>query len=162
MNISLYKVTALLLCASVVAGCNSDSKLNSPPILGANSFVTETDVAITDRLAVQDPDGDMLTFSLVTQPKNGSVTLSTEGNFTYTPQAEFTGDDSFVISVSDGDRTVQGQIWITVNVATVSFLSYSRTAFSQPQDARPLAVNGRNFSADASAQADYADLLTGQ
>lgn len=162
MNMSHYKVIVLLMCAAVVAGCNSESKLNSPPIIGANSFVTETDVAITDRVAVQDPDGDMLTFTLIAAPANGSASLSADGNFSYTPAAEFTGRDSFTISVSDGERTSQGVVSIVVNVATVSFLSYSRAAFTQPTDAAPLAVNGRVFTADASSTADYADLLSGQ
>ena len=162
MNMSKYKIVTLLMCAGIVAGCNSDNKLNSPPVIAANSFVTETDVAITDRVAVQDPDGDMLTFTLIAAPANGSASLSSDGTFSYTPAAEFTGSDRFTVSVSDGERTAQGVVSIVVNVATVSFLSYSRAAFAQPTDAAPLAVNGRVFTADASAPADYADLLSGQ
>ncbi len=162
MKIKYLTLVATLACAAVLAGCNSDKKLNSPPSVGANSFVTETDVAIMDRVAAQDTDGDMLMFELGAEPKNGSVTLASDGKFTYTPASEFTGSDSFAISVSDGELTAQGVVNITVNVATVSFLSYSRAAFAQQEAAAPLSVNGRIFTADASSEADYADLLTGQ
>jgi VCBS repeat-containing protein len=161
MKTNKYSLAVTLLCAAVLTGCNSDTKLNSPPLIGANSFVTETDVAITDKVAAQDIDGDRLTFALNAQPANGSVTLSADGNFTYTPSAEFTGSDSFAITVTDGELSAAGQVNITVEVATVSFLSYSRTAFAQEEDATPLSVNGRNFTMDAMAEADYADLLDG-
>ena len=162
MKMKHYSLAATLVAAAMLVGCNSDSKLNSPPLIGANSFVTETDVAIMDRIAAQDADGDSLTFELVASATNGRVMLTADGNFTYTPAAEFTGNDSFSISVSDGESSAQGQVSITVEVATVSFLSYSRAAFAQQEDAAPLAINGRVFTQDASAEADYADLLTGQ
>jgi hypothetical protein len=151
-----------LFCATALAGCYSDTTLNSPPLIGANSFVTETDVSIMDRVAAQDIDGDSLRFALNAQPANGSVMLSADGNFTYTPASAFTGSDSFAFTVTDGELSAAGQVNITVEVATVSFLSYSRDAFAQEEDATPLSVNGRNFTMDAMAEADYADLLDGQ
>ncbi|MDP5137742.1 Ig-like domain-containing protein [Rheinheimera baltica] len=162
MKMKHYSFAATLIAAAMLAGCNSDSKLNSPPVIGANSFVTQTDVAIMDRIAAQDVDGDSLMFELAASPTNGSVMLADDGKFTYTPTAEFTGNDSFTVTVTDGELTAQGQIDITVEMATESFLSYSRAAFAQQEDATPLAINGRIFTQDASAEADYADLLTGQ
>jgi hypothetical protein len=161
MKIKYLTLAATLAGVVLLAGCNTEQKPNSPPLIGVNSFVTETDVAIMDKVTAQDADNDPLTFELGAQPANGSVTLSADGSFTYTPAAEFTGSDSFPVSVSDGERTAQGLVSITVNIATVSFLSYSRAAFVQPEDAAPLLVNGRSFTADASAEADYVDLLTG-
>ncbi|MBZ9612774.1 Ig-like domain-containing protein [Rheinheimera maricola] len=162
MKMKHYTLAFSLLCAAVLAGCNSDKKLNSPPQIGANSFVTETDVAIMDRVAAQDADDDMLVFVLGSQPSNGSVTLAADGVFTYTPAAEFTGSDSFTVKVSDGERIAQGLVNISVEVATVSFLSYSRAAFLQPEDTKALPINGRIFTQDAQNEADYADLLTDQ
>ncbi len=45
-----------------------------------------------------------LTYSIVTQPAHGTVTLTsaTSGAFTYTPAAGFAGPDSFTFNVSDG------------------------------------------------------------
>ena len=154
---------ALALTATVLlAGCNDSDKPNVAPELGANSFVTETDVAVTDRLSASDENGDSLLFSVTAPPQNGSLTLAADGSFTYTPAAGFTGSDSFMVAVSDGALTANGQVTVDVAVAVVSFLSYSRSAFSQSADATPLPLNGRDFTPDAMSEADYADLLSDQ
>lgn len=162
MNIKQNCVVVILLASALLTGCNSDEKLNSPPKLGANSFVTETDVAFSDRLVAEDPDGDMLTYALSAQPNNGTVMFGTDGSFTYTPAAEFTGMDSFSVIVNDGALAASGVVNVRVDVATVSFLSYSRAAFAQSAEATPLPLNGRTFTADADAEADYSDLIDGQ
>src|SRR5262249_33467891 len=42
-----------------------------------------------------DVDGQALTASLVSGPAHGSLTLNTNGSFTYTPVSSFVGDDTF-------------------------------------------------------------------
>src|SRR5213076_2251327 len=49
-----------------------------------------------------DIDGDTLSAMLVSGPANGSLTLNTDGSFTYTPNANFNGTDSFTYKVNDG------------------------------------------------------------
>ena len=43
-----------------------------------------------------DVDGNTLTVSVVSGPSNGTLSLSSDGSFTYTPNATFTGVDQFV------------------------------------------------------------------
>ena len=52
-----------------------------------------------------DSDGDTLFAVLVTGPSDGAVTLQSDGSFTYTPDANFNGDDSFTYRASDGTLT---------------------------------------------------------
>ena len=59
-----------------------------------------------------DVDGDPLTPVVVSGPSNGTLTLNANGVFTYTPNANFNGSDSFTYRVSDGQ--------VQSNVATVS------------------------------------------
>ena len=151
-----------LTAAALLTACNDSDKPNVAPLLGANSFVTETDVAVMDRLSASDKNGDSLQFSVTAPPQNGSLALEADGRFTYTPAPEFTGSDSFMVSVSDGDLAATGLVSIDVAVAVVSFLTYSRTAFSQDEQAPALALNGREFSQDVMSEADYADLLSEQ
>ncbi|MDX1676488.1 Ig-like domain-containing protein [Arsukibacterium sp.] len=163
MNNVMLKTTVALILLTGLAACDSSSdKPNQPPQFGGTSFVTETDVVIADKLTATDPDGDQLGFNLLSEPDNGSVVLQSSGDFVYTPAAEFTGDDSFRVQVTDGENIVQATVSIDVQVAVVSFLNYSRSAFSQDASAIPLPVNGREFTMDAMAEADYADLLQGQ
>lgn len=65
----------------------------------------------------RDADFDPLTVSTVvaTEPLNGSVTLSQDGSFSYTPQANFTGIDSFRYQVSDDSgATATATVRLTV------------------------------------------------
>lgn len=49
-----------------------------------------------------DPDGDPLSALLVTGPTHGLVTLEPTGSFTYTPNTNFFGPDSFTYRARDG------------------------------------------------------------
>ncbi len=60
-----------------------------------------------------DVDGDSLTYSKGTDPVHGSVVVNSDGTYTYTPDADFIGLDSFVVTVSDGNG---GFVNSTVNV----------------------------------------------
>ena len=49
-----------------------------------------------------DDNGDVLTAVVVTQPANGTLTLNADGSFTYTPDLNFTGADTFSYKANDG------------------------------------------------------------
>jgi endoglucanase len=76
--------------------------VNAPGVLG-----NDTD---------QDP-GETLTAIKVSDPAHGSVTLNSDGSFTYTPVAGWTGIDTFTYKAHDGD--VDGNIAaVSINVNT--------------------------------------------
>jgi VCBS repeat-containing protein len=75
--------------------------VNDAPAANNQSVTTaeDTDLAIT--LTGSDVDGDALTYGVVTQPANG--TLSGDApNLTYKPNANYNGPDSFTFKVNDG------------------------------------------------------------
>jgi len=78
------------------------------PTAGADSFVTAEDQALVveaaQSLLLNDssPNSDLLKALLVTAPAHGSLALSLDGTFTYTPQANYFGQDSFVYRIDDG------------------------------------------------------------
>src|SRR5205823_4063833 len=49
-----------------------------------------------------DVDGDTLSAVLVSQPTHGSLTLNTNGRFSYVPAANYNGPDSFIYKANDG------------------------------------------------------------
>ncbi len=59
-----------------------------------------------------DADEDALSAVLASTAPNGTLTLNSNGGFTYTPDRGFTGADSFAYKSSDGD--------LESNVATVT------------------------------------------
>jgi PKD repeat protein len=92
---------------------------NQAPSAVSDNYPTPQDVALTVAapgvLANDtDPDGDALTAQLVSSTPNGTVSLQSDGSFTYTPSAGFTGDDSFSYTASDGSLTSTATVTITV------------------------------------------------
>jgi VCBS repeat-containing protein len=87
-----------------------------------------------------DPDGNALTVSLVSGPSHGSVTLSANGSFTYSPAANYNGPDSFTYQASDGTAPSNvATVSITVSAANDpptaandSYLTAEDTALSVP------------------------------
>ena len=66
-----------------------------------------------------DADGDTLTAALATQATHGTAAIQSDGSFTYTPNADFTGADSFTYRASDGTATSgETTVRITVNSTT--------------------------------------------
>lgn len=61
----------------------------------------------------QDPNGDALTLTAVTQPAHGQATIA-NNKIVYTPNAGFEGDDAFGYTVSDGVASTSASITVHV------------------------------------------------
>ena len=63
-----------------------------------------------------DADDDTLTAELVSGPSNGMLSLNADGSFTYTPNANFNGEDSFTYMANDGiEDSNTAIVTITIN-----------------------------------------------
>ncbi len=76
----------------------------------ANNGVLKNDVEV---------DGDTLTATIVSHPTDGSVNLASDGTFTYTPDANFSGTDSFTYTASDGTE-VSDPVTVTLTITEVA------------------------------------------
>ncbi|MDO6705583.1 cadherin-like domain-containing protein [Photobacterium sp. 1_MG-2023] len=162
-----YLISLILLCiATALTGCNGSSDdgagtENSAPNATPFSGVTQTETPLSGNLKAEDPDGDVLTFSLVSAPVQGSVQIQPDGQFTYTPITGFTGNDQFTFSVSDGKSPpVSAVVSITIEVLQLSFSSFSREVFAASENSEPKSLRGRQVSNDISQPDFYDDLLT--
>ncbi|HEU5398729.1 MAG TPA: FG-GAP-like repeat-containing protein, partial [Gammaproteobacteria bacterium] len=73
---------------------------------------------LTGSLSATSPTGGTLTYQLLSQPANGTVTLedATAGTFKYTPNNKFTGIDTFTYqALSNGTASNQATVSITVS-----------------------------------------------
>ena len=65
-----------------------------------------------------DPDGDALSIARWTNPFRGSLEHDeASGEFTYTPQTNFTGTDTFIYTTSDGVADDSALVTITMTSA---------------------------------------------
>uniref|UniRef100_UPI001F605863 Ig-like domain-containing protein n=1 Tax=Vibrio sp. 10N.222.47.A9 TaxID=1903178 RepID=UPI001F605863 len=86
---------------------------NNSPVGDTVSFSTNEDTPVSGTLSASDEDGDSLSFTKATDPSRGSVVVDENGDWTYTPNENYNGDDSFTVVVSDGQG---GTDTLTVNV----------------------------------------------
>ena len=90
--------------------------VNDAPVASGDVAATLEDISVTVDVLGNDSDvdGDVLSAVLETGPASGSVDLSSDGSFTYTPSTNFYGEDSFSYTVSDGVLSDTATVTITV------------------------------------------------
>jgi hypothetical protein len=83
--------------------------VNSPPTAADDEYVADQGrtLAVTDAANGvlgndSDPNGDPLEASVADSPANGTLTLSADGTFEYTPSGSFSGTDTFTYQAADG------------------------------------------------------------
>src|SRR5439155_1544188 len=80
---------------------------NDTPVAVNDSYTTSEEttlnVAAPGVLANDsDVDGDTLSAILVSQPTHGTLTLNSNGSFSYSPAANYNGTDNFTYKANDG------------------------------------------------------------
>ena len=105
------------LSTATVTVTVADPADNQPAMLVDDAAETDEDTAVViDVLGNDsDPEGDALTVTDTTEPANGSVVINADGTVTYTPDAGFTGEDTFEYSVEDeGGNISTATVTVTV------------------------------------------------
>jgi len=95
--------------------------VNDPPTASGTSVTTEENQTVSGQLTASDADGDSLTFSIVTNGSKGVVVITNQatGAFTYTPNKDATGSDSFTFKVNDG-MVDSNKATVTVTIKAVN------------------------------------------
>lgn len=79
---------------------------NNVPVAVSDAYTTDEDTTLTVAAAGvlsndTDADSDPLTAVLVSGASHGTLTLNTDGSFTYAPDANYNGTDSFIYKAND-------------------------------------------------------------
>ncbi|MFA1513077.1 Ig-like domain-containing protein, partial [Priestia aryabhattai] len=89
--------------------------VNDAPVVPDYAFVINEDTSLNSRVVATDVDGNPLTYGLLTGPANGTVVVNPDGSYSYTPNENYNGVDSFSVVVSDGQGgTAISTITITI------------------------------------------------
>ena len=94
--------------------------VNDAPTIDATATRTittdeDTQAAFVIEASDIDTPESQLVASISTQPANGAIVTDAQGNPFYRPNANFHGNDSFVVSVSDGQASTSYTVNVTVN-----------------------------------------------
>lgn len=129
---------------------------NATPVGGTDAYQvalnTPRSVAAPGVLANDsDADGDPITVSIATHPSHGTVSLSPNGAFVYTPAANYSGLDVFTYIVSDAwDSSAPVTVTLTVaaNALPVGAADAYSTAFEAALTVPAPGVLGNDSDAD--------------
>lgn len=91
-------------------------KKDQPPTAEDGSLETYKNIAGSGTLSAADPEGKPLTYNLVKEPKRGSVELHEDGTFTYTPDKNKVGKDSFTYTVTDSGGNTSQEAKISIEI----------------------------------------------
>ena len=87
--------------------------INRAPVADDLSVNAQAGIARTVTLTGTDPDGDGLTYSIASQPAQGTLTGGPQ-TLAYAPDVTAGGSDTFTFTVSDGSLSATGTVTITI------------------------------------------------
>ena len=96
-----WSVEEALMEHGLAPSPNPPVPTNRRPVAHTQTVITNKNSATSITLTGSDADGDSLTYSIVANPVNGTLT-GTPPNVTYTPNTDYIGADKFAFKVNDG------------------------------------------------------------
>lgn len=114
-------VTYLPIFADRVEGATEmtisiKGKVDKAPVAEDSAIETYKNLPNQGKLKVSDPEGQKLTYTVVRQPKRGTVTVGEDGTYLYTPKKNKVGTDSFTYTATDPAGKVSREATVTVQI----------------------------------------------
>ena len=91
-------------------------KVDQAPVAEDSAIETYKNMPNQGKLKVSDPEGQKLTYTVTRQPKRGTVTVSEDGSYLYTPKKNKVGTDSFTFTATDPAGKVSREATVTVQI----------------------------------------------
>lgn len=102
----------------VTVGLYLLSSANEAPVAEDLSLCTYKNVEIQGTFSGVDPEGNLLTFQLISKPARGAVTQAEDGSaaFTYTPYENKTGKDAFTYVAVDAVGNTSAPATVSIRI----------------------------------------------
>ena len=91
-------------------------KEDKAPIAEDMALETYKNLPNSAKLKVSDPEGKPMSYTVIRQPRRGSVSIESDGTFTYTPRKNKVGVDSFVYTATDPAGKVSREATVTITI----------------------------------------------
>lgn len=89
---------------------------NEAPKANDMDFETYKNIANDGKLSASDKEGGELAYQLADAPKRGTVTISADGTFVYTPHENKVGEDSFTYTATDDAGNVSKPATVKIRI----------------------------------------------
>lgn len=111
-------------CGITSVSLNLAPELNSPPVVADIGLKTYKNMSIPVYLAGADPDGEQLTYTIVSVPSQGTLTES-DGVLVYTPKADRSGKVSFTYYATDTHGASSALASVSIKVSGKADFEYA-------------------------------------
>src|ERR671922_211181 len=121
----------------------------APTCASPQSGATPEDTPLNDSVLCADAQSDTLTYTKLSGPSHGALTLNANGTFTYTPDANYNGPDSFTFKANDGivDSNV-ATFNITVGAVNDAPVAVNDSALTDEDTAVDIGVSANDTDVD--------------
>lgn len=111
-----FKAVCLVLSLSLALSVGAAAAVSGAPVAENLELTTYRNVCVGGTLSAVDPEGDPVTFEITTEPTKGTVELTSDGRFVYTPDANRKGRDYFGYRAVDdtGARSQEATVIIKI------------------------------------------------
>ena len=141
-----------ILHMGTVTGPTNNAPVIGTPIVGTPNAQTGV---VTGTIVASDADGDTLTYSVAAAATSGTVSVGSNGSFTYTPslQARQAAGpntvDQFTVTVSDGQASVTSTVTVKVLPLAVNHAPTVGAPVVGTPDAQTGVVTGSIVASDS-------------
>ncbi len=121
---------------------------NAAPVAAADFYPAVEDqvlnIELDESVLVNDTDaeGDPMTAELATPPAKGTLQFNTDGSFTYTPNANANGVDTFTYKAFDGKYSAPVTVTLTIQGVNDAPAAVADTYFADPGQTLNIAAPG--------------------
>ena len=127
---------------------------NSAPDAGNDAVAVVEDSAVTVSASEllsndSDPDGDAIAITGVSNGAHGTAVLNADGSITYTPDADFFGEDIFSYTLTDSDgRSDTATVTVSVGNTPDAPTAENDAVYASPDQAKVIDVIGNDSDPD--------------
>ncbi|MBT5353234.1 MAG: tandem-95 repeat protein, partial [Rhodospirillales bacterium] len=136
-----------------------DPTSDNPVAVDDTATVSEDSSVVIDVLGNDsDADGTVSVSGIDTQPAHGTVSIGEDGQITYTPDADYSGSDSFIYEIADEDgNTTTATVNLTVDPASDNPVAVDDTATVGEDSSVVIDVLGNDSDADGTVSVSGID-----
>lgn len=128
-----------------------DPPITDYPTSYASSIILDEDITVSEALVSKRGDGTSLSFFIKTQPTKGSISLDeTSGQFIYTPNPNYNGQDSFSFYAKNntGDSE-EAEVLLTINPVNDKPVVEEQEVAVQEDTATSVKLEGEDIDGDS-------------